>query len=77
MGFTTEVVLTWSRAVTASSSCFASGLPKSVILALPAAPLARPITVSFVLVSPSTDICAITQNINTHHSDLVLTHVSI
>ncbi len=54
--------------MTASSSCFASGLPRSVILGLPAAPLARPITVSFVLVSPSTDICAITHVSQHHHS---------
>ena len=44
-------------AVTASSSCAASGLAGSRMSALPAAPLARPITVSFVLVSPSTEIC--------------------
>ena len=49
---------TCSKAVTASSSCLASGLARSVILALPAAPLARPMTVSFVLVSPSTEICS-------------------
>ena len=57
-----EGVCAWSRAVTASSSCFASGLARSVILALPAAPLASPITVSFVLVSPSTDIYAVNRD---------------
>ncbi len=49
---------TCSSAVTAASSCAASGEPASAMGAPPAAPLARPITVSLVLVSPSTDICA-------------------
>lgn len=45
------------RAVTASSSCLASGLPGSLMRVFPAAPLAKPMTVSLVLVSPSTEIC--------------------
>jgi len=49
---------TCSSAVTAASSCAASGEPASAMGAPPAAPLARPITVSLVLVSPSTEICA-------------------
>ena len=43
--------------MTAACSCSASLLEGSVIFMPPAAPLARPMTVSFVLVSPSTDIC--------------------
>ena len=48
---------TCSRAVSAASNAAASGLSSSDIFALPAAPLANPRTVSFVLVSPSTVIC--------------------
>ena len=43
--------------MTAASSCSASGDAGSLMSAPPAAPLASPITVSFVLVSPSTEIC--------------------
>ena len=50
--------------MTAASSCCASALAGSRMSALPAAPLARPITVSFVLVSPSTDICAPTSKVS-------------
>ena len=42
--------------MTAASSCAASGLSGSLMRAPPAAPLARPSTVSLVLVSPSTVI---------------------
>lgn len=45
------------RAVTAASSCWASWLSGLLMVAPPAAPLARPSTVSLVLVSPSTVIC--------------------
>lgn len=43
--------------MTAASSWAASGLAGSLMRAPPAAPLARPRTVSLVLVSPSTVIC--------------------
>ena len=43
--------------MTAASNCSASGDAGSLMSAPPAAPLASPITVSLVLVSPSTDIC--------------------
>ena len=44
-------------AVVAASNCLASSESESEIVAPPESPLARPKTVSFVLVSPSTDIC--------------------
>mmetsp|Transcript_11775 Transcript_11775/g.25250 ORF Transcript_11775/g.25250 Transcript_11775/m.25250 type:complete len:303 (+) Transcript_11775:438-1346(+) len=45
-----------SSAVSAASSFWPSALAASVMVALPAAPLARPMTQSLVLVSPSTVI---------------------
>lgn len=48
---------TCSNAVRADSSTFPSSLLASVMSAAPDLPLARPMTVSFVLVSPSTVIC--------------------
>ena len=53
-----DLAIPWRRAVTAASSCWASGLAASEMRGAPEAPLARPITQSLVLVSPSTVICA-------------------
>ena len=52
-----EIGTTCRSAVTAASSCCAACERGSSMRALPAAPLARPSTVSLVLVSPSTVIC--------------------
>ena len=57
---------TCSRAVTAFSSCLASRLDASLMSLLPACPLARPMTVSLVLVSPSTEICTQTDKQSGH-----------
>lgn len=50
---------TCSRAVTAACSCWASGESASAMGVPPESPLASPSRVSFVLVSPSTEICNI------------------
>lgn len=48
---------TCSNAVSAACSCCASGLLALVMVGRPEAPLQSPMTVSLVLVSPSTVIC--------------------
>ena len=49
--------------MTAASSCCPSWEDASLMVLLPAAPLASPSSVSLVLVSPSTEICQAAENV--------------